>query len=153
MTKPIPEGMHTVTPGLTLKGCAEALEFYRKAFGAIEISRAADPSGKKIWHAAFKIGDSTIFASDEFPEMGGSGASTASLWIYGADIDARFKRAVDAGAKPAMLPTDMFWGDRFAKVVDAWGIEWSLAQRMRDLSPAELETAQDAAVAEMNKKR
>ena len=68
--RPIPEGMHSVTPQLTLKGCSEAIEFYKKAFGAVEISRAIDPSGTKVWHAALRIGDSMIFCNDDFPEMG-----------------------------------------------------------------------------------
>jgi PhnB protein len=151
MTTPIPDGMHSVTPALTLKNCAEALEFYKKAFGALEIDRAADPSGQKVWHAAFKIGDSTIFCNDEFPEMG-STARPASLWIYGPDIDARFQRAVDAGAKVAMPPTDAFWGDRFAKVTDPFGNDWTLAQRMKSLTPAELKAAADAEIARMSKK-
>jgi len=151
MTNPIPEGMHSVTPALTLKNCAEALEFYKKAFGALEVDRAGDPSGKKIWHAAFKIGDSTIFCNDEFPEMGAI-ARPASLWIYGPDIDARFERAVAAGAVAAMPPADAFWGDRFAKVTDPFGNDWTLAQRVKNLTPAEMNAAADAAIAAMNKK-
>jgi len=148
----IPEGLHSVTPALTLSDCAAALEFYKKAFGALEIQRAGDPSGKKVWHAQIRIGDSAIFANDEFPEMA-SGARPMNLWIYGDDVDGRFKRAVDAGAKPVMPPADMFWGDRMAKVIDPWGNDWTLAQHVKDLTPAEMKAAQDAAIAELKKEK
>jgi len=98
----IPEGLHTVVPSLVLSNCSEALAFFAKALGAVETSRAPDPSGKKIWHASFKIGDSTFYCNDEFPEMGAR-ARPASFWIYGEAIDARFKRAVEAGAKATPL--------------------------------------------------
>ena len=149
--RPIPEGMHSITPRLTLKSCAEALEFYVRAFGAVEKGRGVDPSGKKIWHASFTIGDSTIFCSDEFPELGT--AKPASLWLYTDDVDAAFERAVDAGATVLMPLADMFWGDRFGKLVDPWGVEWSLAQHVKDLSPEEMKKAREAAVAEFKKKQ
>jgi PhnB protein len=150
MTKAVPEGMHTVTPILTVKGCAEALEFWKKAFGAEELSRAKDPSGEKIWHASFRLGDSTIYCSDEFPEMG-SNARTANLWLYLDRMDAAFKRAVDAGCKVMMAPADMFWGDRFGKVIDPWGNEWGMAQHLKDLTPDEAKKAQDDFVAQTKK--
>jgi PhnB protein len=149
--KAIPEGMHSVTAQLTLNGAAEAIEFYKKALGAEVITRAADPSGTKVWHAALRIGDSTIFCNDEFPGMGG--ARTTQLWLYGDNVDAAFKRAVDAGAKSLMPVEDMFWGDRMGKISDKWGVEWTLAQRVKDMTPAELERAQDAAIAEMNREK
>jgi PhnB protein len=148
----IPEGMHSVTPQLTVKGCAEALEFYKKAFGAVEIARAADPSGTKVWHAMIRIGDSILFCNDDFPEMGGM-ARASQLWIYSDGVDAAFQRAVDAGAKVLMPLDDMFWGDRMGKVGDKWGNEWALAQRVKDMSPDELERAQDAVMAEMNREK
>lgn len=144
----IPHGMHTVTPALVFQNCAEALAFYAKAFGAVETSRAPDPSGKKIFHGSFTIGDSTFFCSDEFPEMG-IRAQPARFWTYGEEIDARFARAVEAGAQAAMPPTDAFWGDRFGIVNDPFGHQWTLAQRMKDLSPAELKAAADAFFAQM----
>ena len=148
----IPPGMNTVTPELTFKNCSEALAFYAKAFGAVETSRAPDPSGKKIFHASFTIGDSAFYCSDEFPEMGIL-ARPARFWIYGESVDARFQRAVEAGAQPAMPPSDAFWGDRFGMVIDPFGLQWTLAQRIRELSPAQMKAAGDAFFAEMSQKR
>jgi len=147
MAKPIPEGLRTITPQMTIDGCAEAIEFYKKAFGAVEVMRAPDPSGKKIWHATIRIGDSSIFVNDAFPEMGG-GASTTSLWIYTDSVDAAFKRAVDAGAKVMMPLADMFWGDRMGAVTDRWGNRWTIAQHTSDMSPEEMKRAQDEAAAQ-----
>lgn len=138
----IPEGIHTLTPNLALDGAAEAIAFYEKAFGAVEHARAPDPSGKKIWHAEIQIGDSRVFLNDVFPEMGG-GAKTASLWVYCDDVDGWFERATKAGAKADMPPADMFWGDRMGKVTDRWGVEWTLAQHVKDMSPEEMKKAQD----------
>ena len=148
MAKPIPEGLRTITPQMTIDGCAEAIAFYKKAFGAEEVMRAPDPSGKKIWHAMIRIGDSTIFVNDAFPEMGG-GANKTSLWIYTADsVDAAFKRAVDAGAKVVMPLADMFWGDRMGAVTDRWGNRWTIAQHSKDMSPEDMKRAQDEAAAQ-----
>jgi PhnB protein len=152
MTKAIPEGLHSVTPAMTIDGCAEAIEFYKKAFGAVEIERAPDPSGKKIWHAQIRIGNSAIFVNDVFPEMG-SVAGSASLWIYSGDVDAAFKRAVDAGVEVKMPLADMFWGDRMASVVDRWGNRWTLAQRTRDMTPDEMKRATEEGAAEWNKRK
>jgi uncharacterized glyoxalase superfamily protein PhnB len=140
MVKPVPEGMHSLTPQLSLDGAAEAMELFKKAFGAVELDRAPDPSGKKIWHAAMKIGDSIFFVNDVFVEMGGK-AEPASLWIYAADIDAAFQRAVDAGCTVMMPPMDMFWGDRMGIVGDRWGNRWSLAERKVDLTREQLKKA------------
>jgi PhnB protein len=149
MTKAIPEGLHTVTPALTIDGASDAIAFYAKAFGAEETMRAPDPSGTKIWHAMIRIGDSTIFVNDTFPEMGAT-ANRTKLWIYSGDVDALFKRAVEAGAEVKMPLADMFWGDRIASVADRWGNTWFLAQHTKDLSPEELQRAQDAEVAKSN---
>src|SRR5262249_20738531 len=119
MTKAIPDGIRTLTPQLAVDGCAEAIEFYKKAFGAEELRRANDPSGKKIWHAELKIGDSIFFINDTFPEMGGT-ASKSSMWIYSENVDSAFKRAVDAGATVKMPLADIFWGDRTGQVTDKW---------------------------------
>jgi PhnB protein len=151
MAKAIPEGMHTVTPVITVKGCAEALEFWKKAFGAEETTRALDPSGKKIWHAAFRLGDSTVFCSDEFPEMGAM-ARTSNLWLYMDRVDAAFKRATDAGCKVTMPVADMFWGDRFGNVVDPWGNQWGMAQHIKDLTPEEAKKAEQEFIASQAKK-
>ncbi len=146
--KAVPDGMHTVTPVLKLKGCAEAMEFFKRAFGAEEVMRAPDPSGKQIMHASMRIGDSMIYLNDEMPQLGETAHPTA-LWLYVQDVDAAFKRAVDAGATVKMPPADMFWGDRFASVTDRWGNSWGLAQHIKDLTPAELQRAQDEFFATM----
>src|SRR4051812_26797759 len=125
--KAIPEGFHTITPSLALEGASDAIEFFKKAFGAEELTRAPDPSGKKIWHADLKIGSSHLFVNDVFPDMGGKPRS-ASLWLYFENVDAAFKRATEAGAKVAMPPMDMFWGDRMGQVTDRWDNQWTLAQ-------------------------
>jgi PhnB protein len=148
----VPPGMHTVIPVLTIKGCAEAIEFYKKAFGAEEMSRAPDPSGKFIWHAALRIGDSTIFLSDEMPEQGVT-ARPSQLWLYLDGVDAAFKRASSAGCKVTMPLADMFWGDRMGKVEDKWGNDWSLAQHIKDLTPQEMRAAQNAFIEQMSKKK
>ena len=153
MTKPIPEGLRTVTPQLALANCGEAIAFYKKAFGAEEKMRAPDPSGKKIWHAEIQIGDSRLFVNDEFPEMGSVTGRTSSLWIYGDQVDARFKRAVDAGAKVKMPLGDMPWGDRMGVVTDAWGNDWALAQHMKDLTPEEMKAMHEKMVADAKKQR
>src|SRR5271170_7367732 len=148
--KRVPEGMHTVTAQLAVEGAADAIAFYKKAFGAEEVMRAPDPSGKKIWHAQIRIGDSQIFVNDVFPEMGG-GPGSARLWVYVENVDSLFKRAADAGAVVKMPLADMFWGDRIGCVVDKWGNEWNLAQHIKDLTPDEMKKAQDAFVAGMKK--
>jgi uncharacterized glyoxalase superfamily protein PhnB len=148
----IPEGLHSVTPSITLDGAAEAIEFFKRAFGATEITRAPDPSGKKIWHAMLRIGDSMLFLNDALPEMGAV-PMPAKLWIYGEGVDARFKRATDAGAKAVMPPADMFWGDRMSQVADRWGNQWCLAQHLRDMTPEEMKKAQDEFVASLKAKK
>ncbi len=150
MVNPIPEGLHTLTPQLSVDGAAEAIEFYKKAFGAVEVSRAPDPSGRKIWHASLRIGNSVFFVNDTFPEVGGK-AQPTSMWIYLEGVDAAFKRAVDAGAKVSMPLMDMFWGDRMGKVEDRWGNSWSIAQHTKDLTPEQMKKAQDEFVAQMKK--
>jgi uncharacterized glyoxalase superfamily protein PhnB len=151
MAKPVPDGMHTVTPSLTVDGAAEAIEFYKKAFGAEEVMRAPDPSGKKIWHAMLRVGDSPIFVNDTFPDMG-AGPGKASLWLYLPNVDAAFKRAVDAGCTVRMPLGDMFWGDRVGTVTDRWDNQWTLAQHVKDMTPAEMQKAQDDFVKSMPKK-
>jgi len=148
--KAVPEGMHTVTPQIALDGAAEALEFYKRAFGAEELSRAPDPTGKKIWHSAMRIGDSTVFVNDVFPDMGGA-PQHAHLWLYLENVDAAFKRAVDAGCTVRMPLSDMFWGDRMGTLSDRWGNQWSLSQRIKDMTPDDMKKAQDAFVAQMKK--
>lgn len=152
MVRAIPEGLRTVTPQMTIDGCAEAIEFYKKAFGAIEQGRAIDPSGKKVWHAQIRIGDSAVFVNDAFPEMGPVPGPT-TLWIYTDNVDGAFKRAVDAGAEVKMPLADMFWGDRMGTVVDRWGHRWNLAQRVKDMTPEDMRRAGEAAAAQWNQEK
>jgi PhnB protein len=138
----IPQGYHTVTPSIVVAGAAKALDFYKKAFGAEELSRFPGPDGS-IMHASFKIGDSIIMMGDEMPEQGGRGpksigGSPVSFFVYGENVDAAWKRAVDAGAKVVMPLADQFWGDRTGCLEDPFGHKWWLAQRIQDLSPEEL---------------
>lgn len=143
--RPIPSGYHTITAQLAIHGAATALSFYEKAFGAVVIDRALDPSGQKIWHAAVKIGDSMIFVNDVFPEMDPTAQqSVTNLWLYVDDVDAWFKRAVEAGAKVSMAPADMFWGDRMAHVADPFGQKWTIATHVKDMTPEEMKKAEDA---------
>ena len=159
MTKPvkaIPEGMHSITPGLVIKGCGQAMDWYKKALGAVEIARAPDPTGKLVWHGMLRIGDSMIMMNDEMPEMGGKGpemlgGSPVTLWLYADDIDATFARAVEHGATGIMPPMDMFWGDRMGKFRDPFGHEWALAKHIKDMTPEEMQKAQDEFVASMAK--
>lgn len=149
-TQPVPPGYHTITPQLAIDRCADAIEFYKKAFGAEEIDRAPDPSGKKIWHAALRVGDSMLFVNDVFADRGGE-ATRANLWLYVPDADALFGRAVQAGAKPTQPPADMFWGDRMAQVVDPFGQTWTLATHKQDMTPDEMKKAADAFIAQTKK--
>jgi uncharacterized glyoxalase superfamily protein PhnB len=144
--KPIPEGMHTVTPNLTMRDCAKAIEFYKRAFGAQEVSRFPSPDGKSVWHAELKIGDSMVYMNDEMPGMSRPAPSAdapvpVTMWLYVKDCDAAFDRAVKAGAKQTAPPTDMFWGDRCAGVADPYGYLWSFATHKKDMTREEMERA------------
>lgn len=139
---PIPPGYHSITPSLTVKDAAAALDFYRRAFGAVEHYRLPDPDGFKIMHAEFLIGDSRMMLSSEYPEWGAIAPEIrqgATFMIYVADSDAAFAQAVEAGALVMQEPTDQFWGDRSARVADPFGYRWSLATRVRDVSPEEIQ--------------
>lgn len=151
--QPIPAGYHTVTPYLYIKGAAEALDFYKKAFGATELFRMADPSGR-IGHAEIKIGDSPIMMADEFPDMGVRGPKTlggvsSSICLYVTDVDARFAQAVAAGAKVLRPLQDQFYGDRSGTVEDPFGHTWTIATHKEDVAPAEM----DKRFAEMMKQK
>jgi PhnB protein len=141
--KPIPSGFHTLTPHLIVKGASQAIEFYKKAFGAEEIVRMPGPDGKSVMHADLKIGDSHLFLVDEFPEMGcrgpqSVGATAVTIHMYVEDVDEAFGKAVAAGAQVRMPLEDMFWGDRYGKLADPFGHEWSLATHKEDLTPEEI---------------
>jgi PhnB protein len=154
----IPEGFRTITPHLVVKDGAKAIEFYKKAFGAEEFRpRMSGPSGK-VMHAELKIGDSMLMLADEFPEMKCFSPKTlkgtaVSIHLYVEDTDASFNRAVAAGATPLMPPSDMFWGERFCKLQDPFGHEWSIGTHMKDLTHDEVEQAGKRAMSEMMGKK
>jgi uncharacterized glyoxalase superfamily protein PhnB len=137
-----PKGYHSLTPALSLEGAARAIERYQKAFGAEEVSRFEGPGGK-VMHAELRIGDSILMLGDSMPEMG-SPPSSSSMWMYVDDCDAAYRRAVGAGATSVIEPADMFWGDRMAQVTDPWGIRWSFATRIKEMSPDEMRAAGEA---------
>ena len=139
----IPAGMHTVTPHLICAGAADAIEFYKKAFGAVELSRMPGPDGQ-IMHASIRIGDSVIMLNDEMPQWGCFGpkslkGSPVTIHLYVEDADAFFDQAVRAGAKATMPLEDAFWGDRYGKVEDPFGHQWSIATHFRDMTPEEMQ--------------
>ena len=156
VTKAIPEGFHSVTPYLVIKG-AEAIEFYKRAFGAVETYRHNSPDGNKIVNAELKIGDSIIMLSDEFihgDKIGchspkSIGGSAVTLHIYTEDVDRLFNQAVDAGATVVMPVMDMFWGDRYGQLVDPFGHFWSVATHKQDLTPEQIEKAGELVLKEM----
>jgi uncharacterized glyoxalase superfamily protein PhnB len=132
----------TVIPHLVCEGAADAIEFYKKAFNAVEQMRMPGDNGR-IMHAALIIGDSTIMLADDFPEYGGLGpkalkGSPVTLHMVVPDVDASFQQAVDAGASVRMAPADMFWGDRYGQVTDPFGHHWSIATHIKDMTPAEM---------------
>ena len=145
---PIPEGFHTVTPQLTLDNASRAIDWYKKAFGAVEVSKAVGPDGK-VMHADLKIGNSHVMMNDVMGEEGKGpkafGGSPASLWLYVQDCDALFKRAVAAGGKVTEHGemTDQFWGDRSGTFIDPYGYTWSIATHKEDLTPQEMKHRQD----------
>jgi PhnB protein len=150
MVKPIPEGYHSVTPYLIVKGAARALEFYKKAFNATELFRMEGPGGT-IGHAEFQIGNSRIMLADEFPDMGARspetvGGSPVGLCIYTEDVDALFKQAVAAGGKQERPVVDQFYGDRSGTLRDPFGHQWTLATHKEDVPPEEMKRRMAAAM-------
>ena len=140
--KPIPEGMHSLTPHIVCAGAADAIDFYKRAFNAVEQARMPGPDGKLI-HAAVKIGDSTLMLVDENPQWGALGpkalkGSPVTIHLYVSDVDATVAQAVAAGAKVTMPVADMFWGDRYGQLEDPFGHRWSVATHTRDLTSEEI---------------
>jgi len=152
-TQPIPEGYRTATPYLVIDGAAEAIDYYKKAFGAKERMRMEAP-GNRIGHAEIEIGDSLVMLSDAFPqsttkaptELGGT---TAGVFLYVEDVDAVVKKAVDAGATVTMEVADQFWGDRFGSITDPFGHSWSIATHVEDVPPEEMAERAKTAMAAM----
>jgi PhnB protein len=139
---PIPNGYHTATPYLICRGAADAIEFYKKAFGAKEILRMPMPDGR-LGHAEIQIGDSRVMLGDESPEMGARapqtvGGTPVHIFLYLKDVDKTFAQAAAAGATVEMPPMDMFWGDRYCKVQDPFGHKWNMATHIEDLTPKEM---------------
>ena len=146
--KPIPEGSHSVTPHLICAGAADAIEFYKKVFDAVEVMRIPGTKGR-LMHACVRIGDSNVMLVDEMPEWGALSpkslkGSPVTIHLYVADVDASIARAVAAGATVAMPAADMFWGDRYGKVIDPFGHHWSLATHIRDVTADEMKKAAEA---------
>ena len=146
--KAIPDGMHSLTPHLVCRDAAAAIDFYGRAFGAIERFRLPAPNGK-IVHACVQIGDSQLFLVDEMPEHGKLGpqalkGTPVTLHLQVQDADAAFARAMQAGATVSMPLTDMFWGDRYGRVVDPFGHHWSIATHLREVSREEMVAAMQA---------
>ena len=144
-TKPIPDGMHSITPHLVCAGAAEAISFYAKAFGAVEKMRVPGPGGK-LMHACVQIGDSQLFLVDEFPEWGSVGPrelknSPVTIHLQVEDADASFAKAIAAGCTVTMPLEDAFWGDRYGSVKDPFGHSWSIATHKLDMSPEEIQAA------------
>jgi PhnB protein len=147
--KPIPDGYHSVTPYLSLKGAAAAIDFYKKAFGAVELFRMDHPDGR-IGHAEIKIGDSPIMLADEFPEMKclspkTLGGTPVSIMLYVDDVDTVFKQALDAGAQEERAVEDKFYGDRMGSLVDPFGHIWHVGTHIEDVAPEEMEQRAAAA--------
>lgn len=158
---PIPPGFTAVTPHLVCKDSAKAIEFYKKAFGAVEEGRMPGPDGKSVMHAMIRINGAAIMLADEFhgesEDCGNKsplslGGSPVTIHLYVADADAVFKKAVDAGATAVMPPTDMFWGDRYGMVKDPSGHSWSIATHKRDMTPEQMKKEFEAMMAQMGKK-
>jgi len=143
--KPIPEGMRSLTPHLVCAGAADAIEFYKKAFGAVEQARLPGPDGK-LMHALIRIGDSAVMLVDEMPQWGALGpkalkGSPVTIHLYVENADATFERAVKAGAKVLMPMADQFWGDRYGKLEDPFGHHWSIGTHVRDVGMEEMQQA------------
>ncbi|HXO35917.1 MAG TPA: VOC family protein [Candidatus Acidoferrales bacterium] len=153
--KAIPEGYHTLTPYMTVRDAARAIDFYKPAFGAVERGVMKGPDGK-IMHAELRIGDSIVMLADEFHHFGSLspqsiGGTGMGLHIYVEDVDSAFERAIGAGATVEMPVSDMFWGDRYGKLLDPFGHKWSIATHTRDMSMEEIEEAQEEFMKQMPK--
>jgi PhnB protein len=141
----IPEDMHTLTPHLVCAGASDAMDYYKRAFGAVEVARLAGPDGK-LMHGMVRIGDSALMLMDENKDWGALGptalgGSAVTIHLYVKDVDAVFARAVAEGGTSKMAPTDMFWGDRYGVLTDPFGHSWSVATHIKDATPEEMQAA------------
>ena len=157
MTKPIPDGFHTLTPHLVVSDAAKAIEFYQKAFGAKEAERMMTPDNKAVMHAQIKIGNSVLMLGSEFPphclSPKSRGGTSVTLHIYVENADAAFDRAVKAGCNAKMPMSDQFWGDRYGQVEDPFGHVWSIATHTQDLTKEQIAEKAKAFFANMPKKQ
>ncbi len=157
MIKAIPEGYQSLTPMFIFKDAGKAIDFYKRAFGAEERFVMPGPDGKGVMHAEVRIGTSVIMMGEENPDCPNksaetTGGSPVSFYIYLENVDAAFKRAVEAGARIQMPVEDMFWGDRMGTVLDPFGYSWSLASHIKDLTLEEIQQGAQAMFAKMAKK-
>ncbi len=155
--KAIPAGFHTLTPHITVRDAAGAIDFYKKALNA-EVLHVSNTADGKIMHASLRIGDSIIMLNDEFPEWGGLPAPRSevngfAIHVYVPNVDELFAQALAAGASVKMPLADQFWGDRYGTVLDPYGFKWSLATHVKDVSPEEMETAQMEMMNKMPQKK
>ena len=153
MVRAVPKIFHTVTPHLTIEGASDAIKFYKKAFGAKELSRMKAPDGKRLMHAMIMIGNSVVMLNDAFPEWGGKGPKALggtpfAVHLYVEDADKVFRKALKAGATVAMPMADMFWGDRYGILLDPFGHRWAIATHKKDMTPAQMAKAGKAAMAQ-----
>ena len=150
----IPKGYHTLTTGFCVRGAVQAIDFYKRAFGAKERIRLMKPDGTTLAHAELKVGDSLFMLGEEDPAMGARSAQTlggtpVNLYLYVAGVDAAVAKAIAAGAKSIMPVTDMFWGDRIGSVEDPYGQKWTLATHTEDVAPREMQKRAEAFYAKM----
>ncbi|HWF06375.1 MAG TPA: VOC family protein [Candidatus Angelobacter sp.] len=146
--KPIPEGYNSITPYLVIKGAAAAIDFYKQAFGAVEIMRMPQPDGR-VGHAELKFGNSIVMMADEYPEMQVVGPKTlgntsVGLLLYLDDVDKAVERAVSLGATIKKPIADQFYGDRTGTIEDPFGHKWTLAVHIEDVTPEEMQRRMEA---------
>ena len=147
---PIPANMPTLTPHIVCRDANAAIDFYVRAFGAVELARLPSPDGR-LMHAMVRIGDSPLMLVDEFPEMDchspqSLGGTPMTLHLYVENVDAAIARAAEAGARVTLPATDMFWGDRYGRVEDPFGHSWAIATQVKKMTPQEQREAQEAFV-------
>ena len=138
----VPGGYQSLTASITVDGAAEAIDYYQRAFGAVEVQRSPAPDGKKIWHAELRVGDTMLMLNDPFPEMGGppankEGGHPFGFWLYVPDVDAVYAAAVAAGGKATSSVETQFWGDRTGSLTDPFGFSWTIATKVEVVSEEE----------------
>ncbi len=151
--KAIPQGFHSVTPYLTLNDAARAIDFYKRAFGAQEVTRMDGPGGK-VMHAEIRIGDSIIMLGDEMPGMGNKspqslGGTGSGVLLYVENVDSVYNQAISAGGTVESQPSDMFWGDRYGRLKDPFGHSWAIATHIEDVAPVEMQKRMQEMMAKM----